>query len=319
MKAMQYQGYGDPSRLTLVEAPRPAPGASQLLVRVAASSVNPVDWKLHDGSYRWLVPVRFPSTPGFDLAGEVVEAGANVRRFKPGERVYAMSDIRPGRAAAEYAVVGEAAAALMPANLDAAQAAALPLAGLTALQGLRDLGGVRAGQRVLVIGASGGVGHLAVQIAKAYGAHVTGVCSFRHTAMVRGLGAERVIDYTREPDYLASGPYDLILDLIVQQPVRELLGALTDRGVYVSSLPSGGRIAAAVLLPVASRKRVKMIGVKPRGADLDELRRLCEAGALRPVIEKRFALEELAAAHAYSRHGRTAGKITVVVGGSDGG
>lgn len=315
MKAMQYQRYGDPGQLRLAEAPRPQPGASQLLVRVAASSVNPIDWKLHDGSHRWLVPARFPSTPGFDFAGEVAEAGARARRFKPGERVYGMSDRRPGNASAEYVVVGEAAVARRPANLSAVEAAALPLAGLTALQCLRDLGGIRAGQRVLIIGASGGVGHLAVQIAKAYGARVTGVCSGRHVALVRDLGADRVIDYTRERDFLAQGAWDLILDTVVRAPVPRLLAALAPRGVYVSTLPSAGRVAAALLLPLASRKRVRIVLVKPRGADLEALTRLCEEGALRPVIEKRFALADLAAAHAHSRKGRTGGKIAVVVGG----
>lgn len=313
MKAMQYEGYGGPDKLRCADVPRPEPGAAQLLVRVAAASVNPVDWKLHDGTYRWVLPMRFPSTPGFDLAGEVVAVGANVRRFKPGERVYAMSDIRPGRASAEYVVIGEAAAARPPANLSAREAAALALAGLTALQCLRDLGRLRAGQRVLVIGASGGVGHLAVQIAKAYGAHVTGVCSTRHVALVRGLGAERVVDYTREPSFLAPGAYDVILDLIVREPIRALLAALTTSGVYVSTLPSLMRVAAALILPAISKKRVRVVSVKPRGRDLDELRRLCEAGALRPVIDKTFRLEDLAAAHAYSRQGKTTGKIAVDV------
>ena len=191
MKAMQYQQYGGPDQLRLADVPRPQPGARQLLVRVAASSVNPIDWKLHNGSLRWLTPVRFPSIPGYDLAGEVVEAGAEVRRFRPGDSVFAMADVRPGRASAEYAVVGEAAAAYMPANLSAADAAAVPLAGLTALQCLRDLGHIRAGQRVLVIGASGGVGHFAVQLANTWGTEVTGVCGPRHVELVRGLGADR--------------------------------------------------------------------------------------------------------------------------------
>jgi len=313
MKAMQFQAYGDPSQLHLAEAAQPEPSATQLLVKVAASSVNPVDWKLHSGAYRLLMPIRFPSTPGFDLAGEVSAVGANVQNFRPGDRIFAMSDRRSGHAAAEYVVVGEAAAAQAPANLSAAEAACIPLAGLTALQCLRDLGHLEAGQRVLIIGASGGVGHLALQIAKSYGANVTGVCSGHHVAMVGELGADRVFDYTREPDFLRGDKYDVILDAVVRAPASALLGALTAYGRYVATLPSFTRIVAATVLPVFSKKRIGIVRVSPRGKDLDALRRLCESGELRPVIDKTFRLSDLAAAYEYSRQGRTAGKIAVIV------
>lgn len=314
MRAMQYQGYGGPAQIKLAEVPAPRPTATQLLVRVAASSVNPIDWKLHSGSYRWLMPMRFPSTPGFDLAGEVVEIGAQVTRFKVGEHVFAMADSRPGASSAEYAVVGEAAAARMPANLTATETAAIPLAGLTALQALRVLGQGRVGLRVLIVGASGGVGHYAVQIAKAQGAHVTGVCSSSHARMVRELGADRVIDYTQNPDLPVDEPYDLILDLVVRKPLHGLLAMLRKNGVYVASLPSFTRLVAAFFLPFVSQRRVKIIGVKSRGQDLDALRQLCEAGKLRTMIDKEFRLEELAAAHAHSQQGRTAGKIVIAIG-----
>lgn len=313
MRAMRYRGYGGPDQIEPAEVPVPRPTRSQLLVRVAASSVNPVDWKVHSGQYRWLMPVRFPSIPGFDVAGEVIETGAQVTRFKAGDRVFAMADTRPGGASAEYSVVGELAAARMPAGMSAREAAAVPLAGLTALQALRDLGRVAAGKRVLVIGASGGVGHFAVQIARSYGANVTAVCSGRHTDMVRRLGADRVIDYTSQSDFSGPQPYDVVLDLVVRQPVRAHLALLARDGIHVSGLPSFGRIAAAFLLPLCSRRRVRVVGVRPRGEDLDQLRGLCEAGALRPVIDRVFRLEELAAAHAYSQRGRTSGKIAIVV------
>lgn len=315
MKAMQYHDYGPPDHLQVAEVPMPLPTPTQLLVRVLATSVNPVDWKLHTGQYRRIMPVRFPSIPGFDLAGEVTAVGAQVTRFKPGDHVYAMLDRRPGGTSAEYVAVGEAAAARMPANLAPEEAAAIPLAGLTALQCLRDLGRVAAGKRVLVIGASGGVGHFAVQIAKSYGAHVTAVCSGRNAELMRRLGAEHVIDYTQTPDLRGPRPYDLILDLIVRAPLRQLLGFLAGDGIYVCSLPSASRIAAAFLLPLVSRRRVRIAAVKSRGADLDELSRQCEAGQLRPVIDKRFDLSELAAAHAYSQKDHTVGKIAIRVAG----
>lgn len=313
MKAMQYRDYGTPDQLQLAEVPTPRPGPTQLLVRVLATSVNPVDWKLHNGQYRRIMPVRFPSIPGFDLAGEVTEVGAHVTRFKPGDRIFAMLDRRPGGTSAEYAAVGEQAAARMPANLTPHEAAAMPLAGLTALQCLRDLGRIASGKRVLIIGAAGGVGHFAVQIARSYGANVTAVCSGRNAELLRRLGADRIIDYTQTPDLRGPQPYDLVLDFIARSPLRQLLALLAANGIYVSSLPSASRIAAAFLLPLASRRRVRVAGVKPRGVDLDELSRLCAAGTLRPVIDRTFNLEALAAAHAYSQQGRTVGKVVIQV------
>lgn len=315
MKAMQYLAYGGPDRLKPADVPAPRPAPSQLLVRVLASSVNPVDWKLRSGRYRWLMPVRFPSIPGFDIAGEVAEVGTQVARFRPGDRIFAMLDTRPGGASAEYAVVGERAAARMPANLTAREAAAMPLAGLTALQALRDLGHITAGKHVLIVGASGGVGHFAVQIAKSRGATVTGVASGRHAELLRMLGADHAIDYTKRADFRGPQPYDIVLDLIVRTPLRAFFPVMARDGIYVASLPSFSRVTAAFLLPFASRRRVRIAGVKPRGEDLDELRALCEAGKLRPIVDRVFPLEDLAAAHAYSQQGRTAGKIVIAVGG----
>jgi NADPH:quinone reductase-like Zn-dependent oxidoreductase len=258
--------------------------------------------------------VRFPSVPGFDVAGEVTEVGAEVTRFRPGDRIFAMLDSQPGAASAEYAVVGERAVARVPAGFSAAEAAALPLAGLTALQSLRDLGGIIPGEHVLIVGASGGVGHLAVQIAKSYGAHVTAVCSTPHVDMVRALGADRAIDYRQQTDFRGSQRYDLVLDLVVRESLQRFLPLLAADGIYVSTLPSFGRIAAALLLPLYSRQRVRIARVAARGEDLEQLRVLCEAGKLRPVIDRMYRLDELAAAHEYSQRGRTAGKIAITVG-----
>ncbi len=314
MKAMQYEGYGGPERIRPAEVPVPRPSESQVLVRVEASSVNPVDWKLHSGAYRWIMPVRFPSIPGFDIAGEVTEVGDRVTRFKPGDRIFAMLDTRPGGASAEYAVVGESAAAPAPQGLSALEAAAIPLAGLTALQALRDLGPVGAGMRVLIVGAAGGVGHFATQIAVANGAHVTAVCGTRHTEMMRALGAERVIDYGKHDDLQPPEQYDFVLDLIVRAPLGSFLSAMSRNGVYVASLPSPSRIAAALTLPLVARQRVRIVGVKPRGEDLAALSTLCASGKLRPVIDREFALAELAAAYTYSRDGHAGGKIVIAVG-----
>ena len=212
MRAMQYVGYGDPTQLRMTDVPVPKPAPEELLVRVIASSVNPVDWKLYNGSLRYLVPMKFPAIPGFDIAGEVVGVGKHVERFKTGDRVYASLDNKSGGAAAEYASVGAQAAAPLPKAMGYQQAALIPLAGLTALQALRDKGRLRFGQRCLIVGAAGGVGHLAVQIGKALGAHVTGVCSTANVALVKKLGADHVIDYTKQSDFQGDGGYDVLLD-----------------------------------------------------------------------------------------------------------
>lgn len=314
MRAILCRGYGGSDQLAEAEVPVPQPAPTQLLIRVAASSVNPIDWKLYSGRYRWLMPMRFPFIPGFDVAGEVTEVGAQVTRFKPGDPIFAMLDTRSGGASAEYMVVGEHAVAPIPGNMPASEAAALPLAGLTALQALRDLGQVGAGKHVLIVGASGGVGHFAVQIAKSYGAQVTAVCSSPHVDMVRGLRADHVIDYTKQPDFGSTQAYDIVLDLVVQRSVREFFPLVASDGIYVSSLPSADRVAAIFLLPFYSKRRVRIVRVRPSGEDLDQLRTLCEAGKLRPVIDRVFRLEELAAAHVYNQRGSTAGKIVIRLG-----
>ncbi len=314
MRAMQYQQVGGPNQIVAVEVPVPRPAATQLLVKLAASSVNPVDWKLRQSQSLFYRPVTFPSIPGADLAGEVVEVGGRVTGFKPGDRIFAMAKVGTGAASAEYAVVDEQAAAPAPANLPLAETAAIPLAGLTALQSLRDLGGIAANQRVLIVGAAGGVGHFAVQIAKSYGAHVTAVCSGRHAELVRGLGADDVIDYTQRSEFAGEQPYDLVFDMIVRTPLRDFLAVMAPAGVYVSTLPSFSRVSAALLLPLVSRRRVRITMVKAHSSDLDQLRALCESGKLRPVIDKTFPLSELAAAHAYSQQGRAGGKILVTIG-----
>lgn len=311
MKAMQYTGYGDPSKLRMAEAPRPKPSPDQLLVKVAASSVNPIDWKLHNGSLRFLVPVRFPSIPGLDLAGEVVEAGANVGRFRPGDRVMACLSVRNGGSAAEFAVVDERSAAPIPKEMNEREAAALPLAGMTALQALRDLGRLQSGYRVLIVGASGGVGHYAVQIAKALGAHVSAVCSGANVSRVRELGADEAIDYTRTVEFGPAGSFDLIFDAVVSESFGRYWNLLKPDGIYVSTLPKIGLMIRSLLLGLFSKKRIKTVMLKPNGEDLRFLGALVEQGRLRSVIDSVFPLSQLSLAHARSQSGHARGKIVI--------
>jgi NADPH:quinone reductase-like Zn-dependent oxidoreductase len=343
MRAAVVSGYGDVERLELREVSRPDPGSGQLLVRVRAAGVNPIDWKIRRGSLRLLLPAGFPLILGFDVAGEVAAIGPEVADFEPGEPVYAMLDSRHGGGYAEYAVVGQAAAAPKPEALTYDEAAAVPVAGLTALQALRDLAGLRAGQRVAITGAAGGVGHLAVQLAAALGAHVTAVAGQDHQDFVRQLGAERAVDYTRE-DFTAlvgtggdgaggtgdapagtepTGPgepgglYDAIFDAAGVSGFAECEDALAAGGVYVTTSPGPAiflaqlRSGLARLVDRHNARRARSLRARPSGDDLAELGELISAGRLRPVVERVFQLDEVRQAHAASEAGHRRGKLVL--------
>jgi len=313
MLAMQYQGYGSPDLLKPAEVPVPRPAASQLLVRVAASSVNPVDWKLHNGQYRWIMPVKFPSTPGLILLAKSLRWERRSRTSSP-ETGSSLCSIGGRWSECEYVVVGEAAAAQLPANIPEQEAAAIPLAGLTALQTLRDLGHLAAGKQVLIVGALAGSATLPCKLPRARRSR-DGRMRGQNADLMRQLGADHVIDYTKQSDFRGSQDFDIVLDLIVQAPLRAFFSVMAKDGVYVASLPSLSRLAAALLLPFVSKRRVRIAAVKPRGEDMDVLRAFCETRKLRPVVDRVFRLNELAAAHAYSQKGRVVGKIVIAVAG----
>jgi NADPH:quinone reductase-like Zn-dependent oxidoreductase len=313
MRAMSYPAYGGPERLTMVDVPRPVPGSGQLLVRVVASSVNPVDWKMASGGLRLVMPVKFPCIPGFDLAGEVIEAGPGVTGFPVGMRVHARIT-GPSGASAEYALAGVDVTAPMPAGMNFGEAAALPLAGMTALQGLRDRAGLPmqgARERVLVVGASGGVGHIAVQIARASGATVVGVSSGRNAALVAELGAHEVVDYTLPDPYRGQAPFDVVLDCVGGSPAP-WLPLLAPNGRFASTVPGLSVFLRSALNLVAGKKVLPVL-LKSNAEDLRTLDALFDAGKLRVVIDRRFQLEDLAEAWTYSKKGRASGKIVVEV------
>lgn len=312
MKAVRYARYGEPSVLELVDAPKPAPGTSQLLLAVHATSVNPIDWKRASGKLRLLLPAKLPLVPGYDVAGTVAELGPGVTGFAPGDKVHARISDSRGGASAEYAVAGLDVVTKMPEGMPFGDAAALPLAGMTALQGLR-LAGVSAPStaRVLVVGASGGVGHVAVQAAKASGAHVTGVCSARNAELVKGLGADAVIDYTKPGAFAGAGPFDVVLDCVGADAPR-WLPLVAERGRYASTLPSPGLFVRSAFNALSSKKALPVL-LKPNAADLAALDALYAEGKLRVVVDSRFPLERLADAWTRSMTGRAAGKIVVDV------
>ena len=315
MRAMRYRTYGGPEQLEMTDIPRPSPGPKQILVRVIASSVNPVDWKLASGKLRLIMPMKLPAVPGFDVAGEVVEAGPNATGFAIGDRVHARIATNRGTGAcAEFAMVGVEEVAKVPAGMDPGEAAALPLAGMTALQALRDHAGLSlegAHERVLVVGASGGVGHFAVQIARVAGATVVGVCSQRNVALVSSLGAHEVIDYTKPDPYRGHGSFDIILDCVGGSPFP-WTAMLANGGHYVSIMPGPSVFLRSVINPM-TRKKVRAMLLNSNAADLSLLDGLVERGKLRVVIDSRYPFTDLRAAWQRSMSARAVGKIVIDV------
>ena len=323
MKAITYQSYGSPAVLELQEVDEPVVKDDEVLVGVRAASVNPRDWHFMRGLpyfMRLQFGLRKPKSTalGSDMAGQVEAVGKNVTRFRPGDEVFA--HVLAG-GFAEYTCVSEEVLGLKPANLTFEQAAAVPLAALTALQGLRDHGRIQSGQKVLIIGASGGVGTFAVQIAKLSGADVTGVCSTRNVDMVRSIGADHVIDYTQE-DFTQSGQkYDLILQLAGTRSPSDCRHALTPKGtLLLSSGESSGRwigpvdriINAVVLSPFVSQRLVAFEAKRSK-EDLQVLKELIEAEKVMPVIDRTYPLSDLPEAIRYLEEGHARGKVVITV------
>lgn len=313
MNAIFYESYGDASVLQYGEQPKPTIKDNQLLVRVHASSVNPVDWKIRSGHLLPVSGLNFPKIPGRDIAGEVVEVGSNVLTYAVGNRVYGMTE-GIGGANAEFAVISEDTAVTIPSNLSYAQAAAVPLAALTALQALRDKGELQQGEKVLVNGASSGVGSFAVQIAKALGAgEITGVCSESHVELVKSLGADHVIDYGKEDFTKAEDCYDLIFDAVAKSSYLSSKDSLHHHGRYVTTVPNPKDIALGFAISVFFDKKVIAMFTDDKGEDLKLISSWIEAGKVKPVIDREYALSEAVEAHLYSEQGHAAGKIILVV------
>jgi NADPH:quinone reductase-like Zn-dependent oxidoreductase len=320
MKAIVRDTYGSPDVLRMEEVPVPALRDNDVLVRVRAASANAGDWHLLRGTplpFRLVAGLRRPKFKiiGTDVAGCVEEVGRNVTQFRPGDEVFGELSRCGFGAYAEFAAAPEKALALKPANLSFEEAATLPTAGCTALQGLRK-GQIERAQRVLINGASGGVGTFAVQIAKTFGTTVTAVCSTRHVDMVCSIGADHVIDYTKE-DFATHGQrYDLILAANGARSIWDYRRALTADGRYAMTGGSNRQLIDTLLFgPLLSigRQRFGNVLVKPTQADLLVLKELCESGKVRPVIDRRFPLSEVSSAVRYIEDGHARGKVVVTV------
>jgi len=324
MKAIVYHDYGSADVLRLGEIEKNLPNDNQVLVKVRAAAANPLDWHYMRGTpyiVRMDSGLFKPKVGrlGVDMAGVVEAVGRNVTRFKPGDEVFGTG----GGAFAEYVLASESKVVLKPANLTFEQAAAVPVAALTALQGLRDKGRIQPGQKVLINGASGGVGTFAVQIARSFGADVTGVCSTRNVDMVRALGADHVIDYTREDFTLGAQRYDLILDNVgnhsllafrrVMNPKANYVligGGGPDDGRWIG--PMAGPVKALMLSPFVSQE-FGMLLASINQADLAILTELMEAKKVTPVIDRTYTLSEVPAAIRYLEEGHARGKVVITV------
>jgi NADPH:quinone reductase-like Zn-dependent oxidoreductase len=315
MKAFIREKYGSPEMLRMAEVEKPAPDADEALVKVLAVSVNPADWRSMRAKpffSRATLGLLRPKHRilGGDIAGRVEAVGSGVTQFKPGDEVYANLLDHGSGGFAEYVSVPVDVMSLKPANLSYEEAAAVPMAGVTALQGLRYHGEIQPGQQVLINGASGGIGTFAVQIAKSYGSAVTGVTSTRNLDLVGSLGADHVVDYTTS-DFVRSGRYDLILDTIGNRSVRELRGALAEGGKAAVV----GFTSVAKLMGVSLRggKYVAIVSAHVTTEDLEFLSKLIEAGKVRPQIDRHYPFAEIPDAIRYLEQGHARGKVVVGV------
>jgi NADPH:quinone reductase-like Zn-dependent oxidoreductase len=308
MKAVRIHNYGGPEVLKFEDAPRPKPGSGEVLVRVHATAVNPVDWKVRAGYLKGRISYSLPLIPGWDFSGVVDATGPGVTKFKKGDDVYARPDIARNGAYAEYIVVRESELALKPKSIDHVHAAAIPLAALTAWQALFDAAGLTAGQKILIHAAAGGVGSFAVQLAKWKGAHVIGTASARNQAFLRELGVDEPIDYekTRFEDVVRD--VDVVFDTIGGDTQQRSWKVLKKGGILVSivSQPSAEEAAKHGVRP-------GYVFVQPNAAELTEIAKLVDAGKVKPIVETVLPLSEAKRAQELSETGHTRGKIVLKV------
>ena len=296
----------------MASVPRPVPKRGQVLVRTRFVGVNPKDIIVRKGKFRIATGTRFPLILGHDIAGEVVEAGLGAD-LSEGDVVYGMINDFAGRAYAEYAAVDCQQLAIAPASIDLVAAAAVPLAAQTALQALRDDAQIKPRQKILINGASGGVGTFAVQIGRILGTHVTAVCSHRNVDLVRELGADRIIDYTTT-DLVGLGErFDAMFDVFGNYSFDAIQHLLAPRATYVHTVPSA-RIFKDVAKTFLRRKRAKLVVVRSRRAQLEWIRQQIDTGSLRVVVDRSFSLDDVAEAHRYMETKRARGKVVLAVG-----
>ncbi len=324
MKAIVHTEYGPPDELQLKEVEKPVPKDNEVLIKIHATTVTTSDCNIRNFTFvpkLFLLPMRMQfgfkkpkiNILGIDLAGEIEAVGKDVKRFKKGDQVFGTPDTALG-AHAEYICIPEdGVLTKKPANTTWEEAATIPMMGNTALYFIRDLGNVQAGGKVLINGASGGIGTFAVQLAKYYGAEVTGVCSTTNLELVKSLGADKVIDYTKE-DFTKSGEtYDVIFDVVGKISFSRCKSSLKEEGIYLATLPTLALILQMLLTSIIGSKKVKIGDALPKVENLIFLKELTEAGKLKPVIDRRYPLEQTAEAFRYVEKGHKKGNVVITV------
>jgi NADPH:quinone reductase-like Zn-dependent oxidoreductase len=312
MKAAVFNRYGGNEVVEVGDLPVPVAALGEVVIKIHAASVNPVDWKVRAGQLRIFTGSKFPKVLGCECSGEIFETGSGSTKFRKGDRVVMYTSVKRLGAFAEYACTAEDRVYPVAEGISFEQAACLPIAGLTALQSLRDHGRIETGKKVLINGASGGVGHFAIQIAKIFGAEVTAITSGGNAEFVKGLGADKVIDYTKEDFTKGIGQYDLVFDAVSMSSFGACKRVMTDTGRYVNTLPNSTFVVQIITSCLPGRK-ARSMWVKPNAADMAWMMDQIKRGKLKVVIEQTYPLARVKDALAASEGGRARGKIIVRV------
>ncbi len=311
MKIVQIYRYGKPDVLKVEETAKPTIKSNEVLVKVYCAAVNPKDIITRKGKFKQFTGNKFPIQLGFDISGEIVEAGAKAP-FKVGDKIMGMLNGFKGGGYAEYVAIKHTEIALKPKQLNYEEAAALPLVSQTSLQALRDLGKVKAGYKVCINGASGGVGTVGIQLAKVLGGHVTATCSYRNVERCKALGADEVIDYTKENILDSNEQFDVFYDVFGNLDFKKVKPLLKSKGVYINTVPSP-KIIKDQIFTYFSGKKAKLVVVKSNSKDLQYLAKLVEEGHFKPIVDKIYPLEEVRAAHEYIETKRAKGKVILKI------
>ncbi len=312
MKKVIYETYGDADVLKVADFMVNEPADGELLVKVMAAGINPVDYKIRNGSLKFIYRAKLPRTPGGEISGIVEKTGSKQSKFKPGDKVYSMLPISIG-GYSEYITVNEDLIGLMPENISFNEAAGIPLAGLTALQALRDKGNIGKDMKVLVNGGSGGVGMFAIQIAKAFDAEVTAVCSEKNISFVKGFGADQVIDYEKEDFTRLNNKYDIVFDAVAKSSFDKCKSILKkEKSAFITTVPTPPLMLRQIINPLVNRKTFAIL-TKPQSKDLDFLTGLIQKEKLKTSIEKVYSMEEAAQAHRHIETGRVKGKLVIEI------
>ncbi|MCK5464415.1 MAG: NAD(P)-dependent alcohol dehydrogenase, partial [Bacteroidales bacterium] len=309
MKAAVIYEYGEPEVFRYEDISQPEIREDEVLVEVHAASVNPVDWKQRKGNHKFFLRARFPIVPGYDISGRVEKCGSKVTKFKDGDQVFCRLTKRFGGAFAEYASARESTLSLKPENMDHIHAAGIPMAGQTALQALRDKARIKPGQKILIIGAAGGVGHYALQLSKIFGAETTAVCTSRHEKLLDLLKPDHHIDYRKE-DYLEGNKlYDIIFDAAGVNTFLSCQKILAPGGIYITVLPRPKLLVHKIIALFTRGKKVRSLLQKSQSSDLEVLKKLVEEEKLISVIDSIHPLDKVSEAHRRAESYSTEGKI----------